>query len=132
MRCEHSPGSCAQCMFQTLIAPTCATKQCLHRNAFAVFLTRKPFGNSRPPPSPFSLTQGDLHENVKLLRNTPITERPAEEFARQMCVALQCGMAPRSAVETLNLARHAPCTTNMIEQAHGLSATSMGYHSTHC
>ena len=46
-------------------------------------------------------------------------------------MALYCGMAPHAAVEMLRLARDAPCSTNMIEQAHGLSATSMGYHSSH-
>ena len=49
-----------------------------------------------------------------------------------MFAAISCGMAQQQAVKILNGILQSPCTTNMVEQVHGLSATAMNAHSRFC
>ena len=55
-----------------------------------------------------------------------------DQFAQQMNMAISCGMAQQQGVKILNGILQSPCTTNMVEQAHGLSGTTMNAHSRHC
>ena len=79
---------------------------------------------------PWSLTQGDLACNVEQLRTSDAVDL-GEAFSLQLHGALEFGMSSEAAVSVLEVLKEAPCTTDMIEQAHGLSASSMGAHSSH-
>ena len=79
---------------------------------------------------PMCLTQGNIPDNVDALLNKP-AEDMVEPFTRQMFLALQCGFSHSGACEVLSLMSTAGCTTNMVEQAHGLGASNMESHKCH-
>jgi hypothetical protein len=80
---------------------------------------------------PWRLTQGDINANVRGISEILPPFTTGDSFTDQMCEAIACGMPQSLAVNTLKLVREAPCTTNMIEQAHGLGSSCMGAHSGH-
>ena len=80
---------------------------------------------------PLSLTQGNIEQNLQALM-AHRSDTIKDQFAQQMNMAISCGMAQQRAVKILNGILQSPCTTNMVEQVHGLSTTAMNAHSRFC
>ena len=77
---------------------------------------------------PLSLTQGNLRANVECLSHVEFCTLK-DEFSQTMRMCIELGVDFSVLEDVLNLAREAPCCTNLVEQGHGSAAATLKSHS---
>lgn len=96
------------------ILSAAATAAYIHRDVFAEFWRR-----------PFSLTQGNILENVRALADD---KDIADPVSRQLQALLRAGELESHIADALHLLRSAPFTSTLVEEGHAGATVLMRHH----